>query len=60
MQLLAKQKEADLSEKVSVITASSESTSEKEEKKQDDLSLEMMKSHEERHFRIGRITNFFS
>lgn len=60
MQQLSKQKKANLPENISVISASAEGDSEKEEKKQDDLWLDMMKSHEERHFRLGRITNFFS
>jgi hypothetical protein len=31
-----------------------------EEDKQDELWRDMMKNQEERQFRIGRITNFFS
>lgn len=60
MQQLSKQKSADLPEKISVISSSLEEMSAKEEKKQDDLWIDMMKSHEERHFRLGRITNFFT
>lgn len=60
MQLLAKEKAADLPEKISLILSSSEELSAKEEKKQEDLWVDLMKSHEERHFCLGRITNFFT
>ena len=60
MQMLVKPKEGDLTEKVSVITSSQEDQTAHENKKQDQLWRDMMKTNEERQFRIGRIINYFS
>jgi hypothetical protein len=58
LQKLAKSKPEDMSGKVSVISQQEKTA--KEEKKQDQLWRDMMKVNEERQFRIGRITDFFS
>lgn len=60
MQMHVKPKKGEMTEKVSVISTSEEQQATKEEKKQDELWRDMMKNNEERHFRIGRITNYFS
>lgn len=60
MQMHVKPKKGEMTEKVSVISSSEEQQTAKEEKKQDELWRDMMKTNEERHFNIGRITNYFS
>jgi len=59
MQMHVKPKEAEMTEKITVVS-STEQQAAKEEKKQDELWRDMMKTNEERQFRIGRITNYFS
>lgn len=60
MQMLVKPQEGEMTEKVSVITSSQEEQTAHDNKKQDELWRDMMKTNEERHFRIGRIINYFS
>ena len=60
MQMLVKPQEGEMTEKVSVITSSQEDETAKNNKKQDELWRDMMKTNEERQFRIGRIINYFS
>lgn len=59
MQMHIKAKKVDMTEKVSVITSDQQKIA-KEGVKQDELWRDMMKVNEERQFRIGRITNYFS
>lgn len=60
MQMLVKPPEGEMTEKVSVITSSQKEEAAQDDKKQDELWRDMMKTNEERHFRIGRIINYFS
>jgi hypothetical protein len=59
MQKLAKPPAEEMPEKISVITSSKEQNH-KEGEKQNELWRDLMKNNVERHFRIDRITNFFS
>lgn len=51
---------AKLPENISLMDGSQERKVRIEEEKQDELWRDLMKNQEERHFRIGRITNFFT
>ena len=57
---LSKRKDATHHFEFELITEKKEPTKEEKEKSQDQLWQDMMKSNEERHFQIGRITNYFS
>jgi hypothetical protein len=59
MQMLVKTADKDMTEQVSVI-ASQEDQTAQADKNRDELWRDMMKVNEERHFRIGRIINYFS
>jgi hypothetical protein len=54
------QKSGDMTKKISVVKNSDQEKARHEEEKQDELWRDMMKNQEERQFRLGRITNFFS
>jgi hypothetical protein len=53
-------KATELPDNISVVKSSEQEKTRHEEDKQDELWRDMMKNQEERQFRIGRITNFFS
>ena len=58
-QMLVKTAEKDMTEKVCVITSQEDQTAQAN-KDLDELWRDMMKTNEERHFRIDRIINYFS
>jgi hypothetical protein len=60
MKTLAQARAEEMPEKISVITSTQQQNTEKEDKKQDALWRDLMHNKPERHFRIDRITNFFS
>jgi hypothetical protein len=51
---------SELPGNISVVGSSDKEKTRHEEEKQDELWRDLMKNQEERQFRIGRITNFFS
>ena len=59
MQMLVKTADKDMTEKVSVINSQGDQTAQAN-KDRDELWRDMMKTNEERHFRIDRIINYFS
>jgi hypothetical protein len=59
MQILEKTADKDMTEQVSIITSQKDQTAQAD-KNRDKLWRDMMKTNEERHFRIGRIINYFS
>ncbi len=53
-------KATELPEKISVFTTEKDQETKNDNRKQDELWRDMMKNQEERHFHLGRITNFFT